>query len=76
MGYSIKNVQYDELLSLISFAICDNKCEGYIWKNNDNYNFAKYYYLLKELQDILPNVSPEIQELDDHKLDYVKSKQN
>jgi hypothetical protein len=74
MGLRIKESQYGELVSLISFATCDNDCENCSWKNDGNYNFAEYPCLLMELKDIVPNEKVE-QEFDD-KLDYLKNKKH
>lgn len=74
MGLYIKDVQYNQLVSLISFSTCDNECDKCAWKNNGNYNFAEFDCLLKELRSILPDDKPKKNNSDDHILDYLKRK--
>jgi hypothetical protein len=75
MGLYIKEVQYNQLVSLISFATCDNKCDDCYWKNNGDYNFSEYPCLLQELRDILPNENPKLQENNEYQLNYLKRKE-
>jgi hypothetical protein len=77
MGLRIKDVQYGQLVSVISFATCDNDCTNCVWKNNGNYNFAEFDCLLKELRSILPDDRPEnvIDEDAERKLNYLKKKE-
>lgn len=72
MGLRIKNCQYDQLVSLISFATCDEDCKDCPWQNNERYNCAEYACLLMELKDNLPDDKVE-QELD-YKVDYLRNK--
>jgi len=74
MGLRIKDVQYGQLVSVISFATCDNDCNNCAWKNNENYNFAEFECLLKELRNILPNDNPKAQEQNDYQLSYLNKK--
>jgi hypothetical protein len=74
MGLRIKDVQYGQLVSVISFATCDNECNSCPWKNNENYNFAEFDCLLKELRSILPNDNPKSQEQNDYQLSYLNKK--
>lgn len=72
MGLRIKDSQYGELVSLISFATCDDDCKNCPWKNDENYNSAEFSCLLMELKSELPNEKVE-QQLDD-KIDYLQNK--
>ena len=74
MGLRIKDVQYGQLVSIISFATCDNDCTKCAWKNNNNYNSAEFECLLKELRSILPNDNPKSQEQNDYQLSYLNKK--
>jgi len=78
MGLRIKDVQYGQLVSVISFATCDNDCNGCPWKNNENYNFAEFDCLLKELRSILPDDRPAnvIDKDEERKLNYLKNKED
>jgi hypothetical protein len=77
MGLRIKDVQYGQLVSVISFATCDNDCINCAWKNNDNYNSAEFDCLLKELRSILPDDKPkkDDDEATDRVLNYLKRKE-
>jgi len=74
MGLRIKDSQYGELVSLISFATCDDDCKNCPWKNDGNYNFAEYPCLLMEMRDIVPN--EKIEQKLDEKIDYLKNKKH
>lgn len=77
MGLRIKDVQYGQLVSVISFATCDNDCTNCVWKNNGNYNFAEFDCLLKELRSILPDDKPkkDDEEETNRVLNYLKRKE-
>jgi len=78
MGLRIKDVQYGQLVSVISFATCDNDCINCPWKNNENYNFAEFACLLQELRSILPDDKPkkENDEATERVLNYLKRKED
>jgi hypothetical protein len=77
MGLYIKEIQYNQLVSLISFATCDDKCDKCHWKNNGNYNFAEFDCLLKELRSILPDDRPVnvINKDEERTLNYLRRKE-
>lgn len=77
MGLRIKDVQYGQLVSVVSFATCDNDCTNCAWKNNGNYNSAEFDCLLKELRNILPDDRPAnvIDKDEERKLNYLKRKE-
>lgn len=77
MGLRIKDAQYDQLVSIISFATCDSECENCPWKNNGNYNSSEFICLLKELRSILPYDGPKevVDEDKERKLSYLKKQE-
>lgn len=59
MGLRLKQFHFEQLMSLIKNATCDDDCVGCPWKNMENYNFAEYCCLLMELRDLLPKEENE-----------------